>query len=396
MPTEQLVATLRQAFPRYTVTMRAGVPIVGEGLATGVMIKPDGPGALKTAWAFPSMVTQILLVLVIFAGLLPGLTLFLIVWLATKGGVARIEQEVATVLAGGPSPQLAAGPLGPGAAAGYPPTVFTVVGAGACFFFTLSWLIGLVMSSRGLGAGSFSGIFWLALGVSALMVHLDEQRAHRTPPGGAPPGPWVLVGGIAAILLALSWVVGVIEHPRLDLFVLDTVVSVVAWIGAGAVLIMSHPSRASASPAEKPSVAMPVFGVVCALSSLVALANAGLMLTGRYAPGAAVVRALLGSLAWFVLTAAVLGRYFVRSGAAGSVAAPGYPQPQAYAPQGYHPPQQGYPPQGYYPPQQGYPQPQQWYPQPQQGYAPPQQGGGPPGPGGYPRGGQGPGQGGGA
>src|SRR5690348_16194964 len=94
IPADQLVAMLRQAFPRYTVTTRAGVPIVGDGLATGVMLKPDGPGALKTMWAFPSVVTQILLTLCILAGILPGLTLFLVVWLATKGGVARLEQEV--------------------------------------------------------------------------------------------------------------------------------------------------------------------------------------------------------------------------------------------------------------------------------------------------------------
>ncbi|WP_437915754.1 hypothetical protein WME73_11815 [Sorangium sp. So ce302] len=102
LPPDQLAAMLRQAFPRYKVTMRGGVPIVGDGLATGVMLKPDGPGALKTGWAFPSVAAQMLIMLIILAGLLPGLTLFLIVYLAAKGGVARMEQEIATVLQGGP------------------------------------------------------------------------------------------------------------------------------------------------------------------------------------------------------------------------------------------------------------------------------------------------------
>src|SRR5262245_48541469 len=127
LPPDQLAAMLRQAFPRYSVSMRGGVPIVGDGLATGVMLKADGPGFLKTGWAFPSVGAQLLVTLTILAGLLPGLTLFLIVWLSTKGGVARLEQEIATVLQGGPSPQMAAGsPAGAGGAGPLPATVFTL------------------------------------------------------------------------------------------------------------------------------------------------------------------------------------------------------------------------------------------------------------------------------
>jgi hypothetical protein len=70
--TEALTAALRAAFPRYTVTLRAGVPLVGDGLATGVFVKPDGPGHLKTLWAFPSVVTQLLVTLSILAGILPA------------------------------------------------------------------------------------------------------------------------------------------------------------------------------------------------------------------------------------------------------------------------------------------------------------------------------------
>jgi hypothetical protein len=51
---QQLEAHLRASFPRYNVTMRAGFPLVGDGLATGVLVKPSGAGA-NLVWAFPSM-----------------------------------------------------------------------------------------------------------------------------------------------------------------------------------------------------------------------------------------------------------------------------------------------------------------------------------------------------
>lgn len=391
LPAEQLAAMLRQAFPRYTVTVRAGVPIVGDGLATGVMLKPDGPGFFKTAWAFPSVVTQMLVMLSILAGLLPGLTLFLIVWLATKGGVARLEQEVATVLTGGPSPQLAAAPPGAGSAAPAQPTIFPLLAAGACFTFALAWMIGLVAFTARLHAGALNGLFWIALGVAALLVHFDEKRAYDThvqSGGRAPapaPGPGAIIGGIAAVLMGLSALVGVFSFPVLDVWILHSLASAAVWIGAGVVLFMSHVARANNAPPAKPNPATPVAGVVFAVFGLIASIDAIIFATERYATVVGVALGLLRGLAWFALAAAVLGRFVARNKAAAQPQAhpqqqgypqQGYPQQQQWYPQGYPQQQQGYPQQQAYPPQQGHPQqqyPQQGYPQQQpQGY--PQQG----------------------
>ncbi len=49
---QQIEAHLRASFPRYTVTSRAGMALVGDGAATGVLVKPSGPGQVTLVWAF--------------------------------------------------------------------------------------------------------------------------------------------------------------------------------------------------------------------------------------------------------------------------------------------------------------------------------------------------------
>lgn len=95
---QQLQAFLQQALPQYKYSLRANMVLVGDGTATGVLIKPKGAGA-TLMWAFPSMGVQMLLMLfIIFGGILPGLLIYLFVWLAVKGNVDQIKQAVAGAL----------------------------------------------------------------------------------------------------------------------------------------------------------------------------------------------------------------------------------------------------------------------------------------------------------
>jgi hypothetical protein len=98
---QQLQQWLQGALPQYTYTTRANMVLVGNGSATGVLIKASGNNA-SLVWAFPSMGVQLVLtLLIVLSGILPGLLLFLIVWLAVKGGVDEIKQNIAGVLQGG-------------------------------------------------------------------------------------------------------------------------------------------------------------------------------------------------------------------------------------------------------------------------------------------------------
>jgi hypothetical protein len=84
--------------------------LVGNGSATGVLIKARGNNA-SLIWAFPSMGVQLVLtLLIVFSGILPGLLLFLIVWLMVKGGVDEIKRNISGVLQGGGA--MAGPPLG--------------------------------------------------------------------------------------------------------------------------------------------------------------------------------------------------------------------------------------------------------------------------------------------
>ncbi len=98
---QQLQQWLQGALPQYTYTTRAKMVLVGNGSATGVLIKARGNSA-SLIWAFPSMGVQLVLtLLIVFSGILPGLLLFLIVWLVVKGGVDEIKQNISGVLQGG-------------------------------------------------------------------------------------------------------------------------------------------------------------------------------------------------------------------------------------------------------------------------------------------------------
>ena len=82
---ERVANWLRQTLPGYSITIRQGMVIVGTGSATGVLISYKGPRQAKLAWAFPSLAVHLIIVFsILFTGILPGLLVLLIVWLAVK------------------------------------------------------------------------------------------------------------------------------------------------------------------------------------------------------------------------------------------------------------------------------------------------------------------------
>jgi len=100
----QLQQLLQQAIPGATVTVRGPSVVVGRGLVTGIQVTPRGQGQVKLVWASPSMVVMILLIALIVLTWLIGGVVFLVVWLASKGGVDQLKQEVAAALQGGAQP----------------------------------------------------------------------------------------------------------------------------------------------------------------------------------------------------------------------------------------------------------------------------------------------------
>jgi len=107
---QQLMQWLQPQLPQYKCQVRQRWVVVGKGAATGVLIRPSGPNGAKLVWAFPSMGAQILVNLsIIFTGILPGLIIFLIVWLSVKSGVAEIRQTLAGLLTGQAQAQPGAG-----------------------------------------------------------------------------------------------------------------------------------------------------------------------------------------------------------------------------------------------------------------------------------------------
>jgi hypothetical protein len=97
----QLKAWLEQRLPGHKILIRGPVVIVGTGAATGVLLKPSGPGQVKMPWAFPNIGVQMLVTLSILAGILPGLLVFLSVWLSVKGGVDQLRANLTQVLQSG-------------------------------------------------------------------------------------------------------------------------------------------------------------------------------------------------------------------------------------------------------------------------------------------------------
>ncbi len=104
---QALVNFLGSQFPNYKISARGKkVVVIGTGSATGVGVLIRGPNQARLNWQFPSMGVQLVLMLaIVFTGLLPGLLLFLIVWLSVKNGVNQIKQEVTQALQSGGAAQ---------------------------------------------------------------------------------------------------------------------------------------------------------------------------------------------------------------------------------------------------------------------------------------------------
>jgi hypothetical protein len=377
---QQLEEYLRSAFPRYSVTSRAGIPIVGDGAATGIMLKPDGAGGVNLAWAFPSMALQMVLSLTIVAtGILPGLLVYLIVWLSVKGGVERLKQEVSTVLAGGAPMQAAqAAQAAPGAGPAPPrPGPYASIGAGLCLALALLGVGQTFLFRFAMGGGNvLDALSWIAIAVGAFLVNGDETRSFQARAAIAGPGKLVL--GIAAIVHGLLYLPGV-AGPN-AVWVVRALLSGLFWLAAGGLLIAAHASKAPSQP-KRDATLLTAGGVVLLLLGLFAFYDVYFIMEIGASFGVIPVAIGLRALLMLGLGGVVLGRAgAARRAPEGVVAtsaayasAPGYPQP-AYAQQ---PPQQAYPQTQTYPqqpqqayPQQAYPQqPQQAYPQqPQQAY----------------------------
>jgi len=309
---EALTAALRAAFPRYTVTQRAGVPLVGDGLATGVFVKVDGPGFVKTLWAFPSVVTQLLVTLSILGGILPGLTLVLLVWLATRADVARMEREIATVLAGGPSPQQAVPGAGGGPLAGAappPPSPGTLVVASAAFVKGLSGLLGLLMRHGALANG-LSSLLWIGLGVAAVLVHQDESRAqaeHRLARPAPAPGPGRVLAGVTTLLLGLSWLLG-IWRSELDFWLVESLLATGVWVYAGVGLL------ASEKRGTRAGVGTLVVAGEMGLTAVAGLIQNVVSAFSGDTPGFVLVRLIIASVTSLAFAGGLVARYLAHRG----------------------------------------------------------------------------------
>jgi hypothetical protein len=115
---QQLQQWLQSSMPQFTYAIRGKGIVVGKGLATGVIITPQGGQRYKFNWAFPSMGVQIVINLSFLAGILPGLIAFLVIWLVVSSRVDGIKRDLKQFLeSGGQSvPVAEAGALQPGGA----------------------------------------------------------------------------------------------------------------------------------------------------------------------------------------------------------------------------------------------------------------------------------------
>ena len=140
---QQVQQWLQSMMPQYTYAIRGSYVVVGDGAATGVLIRSAGPGRAKLVWAFPSMGLQIALsVAMVLTGILPGLIAFGIVWAATSSGVDALRQQVAHALSGAMAPG-AQVPMSSGPAIGSKPGGGLLAGA-------------IIMILLGLGAFGFA------------------------------------------------------------------------------------------------------------------------------------------------------------------------------------------------------------------------------------------------
>ncbi|MBW2526384.1 MAG: hypothetical protein JRI23_19545, partial [Deltaproteobacteria bacterium] len=350
---EQLQAHLSASFPSYTVKVRQGMVLVGSGAATGVIIKPAGPGAANLAWAFPSMAVQFLLTFsIIFTGILPGLIIFLITWLVVKGGVDQLKQEVATVLGGGAAPVVGA----PGAGGGVAPGPFTAIAGALCFVMALSGLVSALVGA-GMGGGGFAiggiiaALAWIGLGVGLILRHGEDKRAFTQ--GTARSGPGLLIAGISAAVLGLFALLGVLGGA--GLYMVRAIFLALCWFAAGALFIMAQLGKG-----PKPAPLLWAGGGVSMLVGLWTFYGA-VELLGFGAPAGLVLFIIIDGLLWLGLGGMAFGAAVAAGkranlapamGAQAAAAPPGYGVAGGYGAPGM---QQGYPSGQAAPQQPGYP-----------------------------------------
>jgi hypothetical protein len=231
---QQIESHLRALFPRYSVISRAGSVLVGDGAATGVMLKRNGPSDVTLIWAFPNIAVQMVLTLaIVLTGILPGLVLFGITWLVVRNDVARLKQEVASVLSGGAPPAQA--PLPAGDAPLSPPSLLGLVASIVAFAIALFSLLG---PARAAGLGS--ALFWIAAGTAGCMLHFEQKRAFETRTAAAGTGRMVLA--IAAVLHGLLALVSAFSTFS-DFYLARSIFSAVFFIATGVVLILVHTGK---------------------------------------------------------------------------------------------------------------------------------------------------------
>ena len=111
---QELQAFFGSTLPQHEHFSRGGHAVVGAGLVTGVVVKQAGPHAVELGWEIPNLGVKLLMVLSIFAGILPGLALWGLVWMVISSDVERLKQEIAQALTTG-APVQAGGPMMGGA-----------------------------------------------------------------------------------------------------------------------------------------------------------------------------------------------------------------------------------------------------------------------------------------
>jgi len=322
---EQLRAHLAAALPQYSVTSRGGVPIVGMGSVTGVIVKPVGPKTVKLIWGYPSMVAQVLLMLgTVATGILPGLIVIGIMWLVIKGDVARIDQDIATALtSGAPPPSTATTrtssfvPPKPGAS--------LLIAASACAWFALRSGSDAL---RYLESGSLEPIFavpalcWLGLASASAMVYSAERSAHAAhlQSGGTaaprPPGKGALLGAVSALGLALVGALVIVRYAS-GLSGSGGPLGPLTWLLIAIALFMAHGRNAQSDGAPAaPNAAMVPLGLVFlwfSYRSIAPILGMGIPDDmGAYEPGPM----KLSALAWMLLAIAVFMRFAERKRAA--------------------------------------------------------------------------------
>lgn len=111
MGTPHLQQILQTALPQYSFVIRGNALVVGNGLCTGLQLKLAAPTVVRTGWVIPNMFVQIVWSLtMVLTGILPGLLVYGLIYLVVKGEVARLEQNIQTILRGGSVAMAAPGP----------------------------------------------------------------------------------------------------------------------------------------------------------------------------------------------------------------------------------------------------------------------------------------------